>query len=159
MTLLSHASEVSMTLLSHASEVSLTPLSQNWAVSTGVRSVLTSLSRGVNSPLPAFAWWVIERCGFGSLPKTVQRQLYSKKERESGPDWEPATPRTLRGPRLDTDWIGWSVYTVKLSGRGVSAIWIHGPTSDKKTSKWTSKHNFWTSCQKFKNICKTFLQG
>ncbi len=27
----------------------------------------------------------------------------------------------------------------------------------KKTSKWTSKRMFLMSCQKFKNICKTFL--
>jgi hypothetical protein len=31
-------------------------------------------------------------------------------------------------------------------------------TSDKKTSKWTSKGHFLTSCQKFKKIHKKFLQ-
>ncbi len=106
-------------------------------LSTGVRSVLTLLSRGVNLPLPVFAQCAIERCGFGNLPKTVRRQLYSKKERESGPNWEPATPRTLRGlrrkligmltgaaphcgprPGATSPAIRWSVFAVKLSGRG-----------------------------------------
>jgi hypothetical protein len=35
---------------------------------------------------------------------------------------------------------------------------LRSRTSDKKMSKWKSKHHFLMSCQKFKKIWKTFLQ-
>ncbi len=52
----------------------------------------------------------------------------------------------------------WSVIAVKPSGRGGFGRGRRGPTSDKNTSKWMSKHHFLRSCQKFKKIWKTFLQ-
>ncbi len=53
----------------------------------------------------------------------------------------------------------WSVFTVKPRGRGGrSAMCLRVRTSDEKKSKWNSKCNFFTSCQKFRKIWKTFLQ-
>jgi hypothetical protein len=55
--------------------------------------------------------------------------------------------------------LGWSVFTEKPSGReGEVGNVSPGRTSDEKKSKWTSKCNFFTSCQKFKKIWKKFLQ-
>jgi hypothetical protein len=60
------------------------------------------LSRGVNWPLLVLGRCVIERGGFQCLPGTL-RQHYWEKARDL-PDWEPASPRTLRGPETGTDW-------------------------------------------------------
>ncbi len=51
----------------------------------------------------------------------------------------------------------WSVIAVKLSRRG-SAGWCHSQFSDKNMPKSMSKRHFLMSCQKFKEIRKTFLQ-
>jgi hypothetical protein len=37
----------------------------------------------------------IKAAGFGNLPRSMQHQLSTWKERERGPDCEPTTPRTL----------------------------------------------------------------
>ncbi len=40
---------------------------------------------------------------FGNLPRLVQHQLFTSKEREIGPNWESASIHTLHGPGPETD--------------------------------------------------------
>ncbi len=98
---------------------------------------------------------------FRKSAQKVRRQLYSKKERESGPDWEPATPRTLRGlrrkligmltgaaphcgprPGATSPAIRWSVSTVKLSGRGGVGNMSSRPDFWQKNVKMDVKMSF-----------------
>jgi hypothetical protein len=46
----------------------------------------------------------IEAGGFGNMPRSVRRQGPPRESERKRPDCEPATPRTLRGPRPETDW-------------------------------------------------------
>jgi hypothetical protein len=96
----------------------------------------------------------IEASGFGNMPRSVRRQGPLRKSERNRPDCKPATTRTLRGPRPETDWnVGWR------RGGGGSAGWRRGRISDEKLSKSPSKHHFLRSCQKFKKTRKTFLAG
>jgi hypothetical protein len=50
----------------------------------------------------------IEAGVFGNMPRSVWRQGPLKKSERNRPDCEPTIPRTLRGPRPETDWnVGW----------------------------------------------------
>ncbi len=53
-----------------------------------------------------------------------------------------AAPHCRPRPGRTSPAISWSVYTVKLSGRGGSAICLRGPTSDKKNVKMDVKSSF-----------------
>ncbi len=64
---------------------------------------LTSHSPGLNLHSQVFAMCVIERYGFRNFPRMLQQQQSTYKERESRPEWEPATPCTLHGPGPESD--------------------------------------------------------
>jgi hypothetical protein len=46
----------------------------------------------------------IEAGGFGNMPRSVRHQGPPRESEGKRPACEPATPRTLRGPRPETDW-------------------------------------------------------
>ncbi len=68
----------------------------------------------------------------------------------AAPDCGPRPGRTSPALR-------WSVIAVKPNRKGGSARLHRNWTSDEKMSKWTSKHHFLTSCQKYRKIWKMFL--
>jgi hypothetical protein len=93
------------------------------------------------------------------------------------PDREPATPTTLHGLELETDWNpDWSHTRLWTRAQcDLSRPWVvcnsskteqkglgwHGGAAAghlMKNVKVYAKHQFLMSCQKFKKIWKTFLQ-
>jgi hypothetical protein len=90
----------------------------------------------------------IEAAGFGKFPRSVGACCPLRKSKRAGPT------ENLPPPAL------YAVCIHSKTGRkgGGFGRGRCGRTSDKKTSKWTSKRHFLRSCQKFKKIRKTFLQ-
>ncbi len=147
-------------------------------LTTRNRSVLASLSQSVNWPLPVSSRCVIEHCGFGNLPRMVRQHYHTYKERKTGSTENPprpalyaapgpgnwfgmltdATPYYGQQPSKTSSMLGWSVITIKSVGsRKVSRV---APRQNfwRKNVKLDIKTSFITSCEKFKKICKTFLQ-
>ncbi len=121
----------------------------------------------------------IEAGGFGNMPSSVRHQQSTQEEQEKGPTANlppPALYATRDGkligmltgaapdcrpqPGGTSPTLGWSVIAVKQSGRGGgwSEEQHRSRTSNKKSSKSSSKRHFLRSCQKFKKTRKTFLQ-
>jgi hypothetical protein len=118
-----------------------------------------------------------ENAGSRSLPRSVQHQRCTSKERENpGPTENLPPPRTLHGPGLESDWnLGWCraglqttawldfsrSWLVCINSKTEQRRWCRSQTSDKNLSFVMSCHvirNFLMSCQRFKKIRKTFLQ-
>ncbi len=111
-----------------------------------------------------------EAAGFRKLPRSVWRQQSTEKEREIGPDWEPATPRTLcgLGPETDlhSDWCRAGLWTTAWQDfsrpwvvcnnskterkEGGSASWCHCRTSNENTSKCPPKCHLFEVMSKVK---------
>ncbi len=89
--------------------------------------------------------------------------VHLEREREQGPNWEPASPCTLCSLGPETDWnVNWHCTTLRTTARrdfssarvvcnssktglkqGGSAGWRCDWASYEKTSKWMSKRHFW----------------
>jgi hypothetical protein len=115
--------------------------------------------------------------------KSVQKKKrcgasYTLRKRDRAGPTENSSPPALYRPRPETDWNVDRRHTglrttsqqdfsrprvvcihskTKRKGGGAARC-LRGQTSDKKMSKWMSKHHFLTSCQKFKKIWKIYLQ-
>ncbi len=139
----------------------------------------TSISR-VRSrvPLPVFAYCVIERYSFVNLPRTVQRQLYTKKDRkragltENPPPpvlymaWDQKLIRKLIGaaphsgprPGRNSPTLRWSAFAVKpiRRGGGVSSVLLQPDFWWKNINE--HRNVLFDVISEVERIWKTFLQ-
>ncbi len=94
----------------------------------------------------------------GSTENLPPSALYTAQDRKLIEILTGDTPDCRPKPAQTSPALGWSVTAVKPRGKGRSAGWRRGQTSDQKVLKCKSKHHFLRSCLKIKTIWKTFLQ-
>ncbi len=101
----------------------------------------------------------LERARNGPLGTCLPTALYTARDKKFIGMLPDVAPHCGPQPSRTSQVLGWSVMTVSWSEAGRSAGSRCDRTSDKKTSKWMSIHNFLMSCQKFKKICKMFYRN